>query len=85
MSGLCGFTPKELRQPGQKPKLKRARQFTIWALSKETELTHRQIGNERGASQDTVRGVLKRIDKRLKQNPLNDWHRAWNQQLDLEP
>lgn len=72
---VTGASPGELRRVRRGPHANPARRFAVWALDRQTELKHREIGALLGMSTTQVANVLWRWP--ASREAMEDWIRAW--------
>jgi hypothetical protein len=69
------MTRKELRRGMRGPKGNPARRFAVWALGKDTLLTHAELGNLLGMTGASVAKDLAIPHKDI--DAFSDWAEAW--------
>ncbi|MCU0664049.1 MAG: hypothetical protein MUC50_17190 [Myxococcota bacterium] len=69
------MTRKELRRGVRGPKGNPARRFAVWALAKDTLLTHAKLGNLLGMTGASVAKDPARPHKHI--DSFSDWAEAW--------
>ena len=77
---VTGETPATLRVAARGPRANPARRFAVWALRRQTKLSHSGIGRRLEMSSNQVAKVLARLREG---NPsIADWQDAWRRRMD---
>ncbi|MCP4675940.1 MAG: hypothetical protein GY854_10625 [Deltaproteobacteria bacterium] len=75
VSEVTGAMHRELKQTIMGPRANPARRFAVWALKRQTLLTHAEIGKLLDMTATQVGNVLTRFKSRT--SPLNEWTTEW--------
>ncbi len=77
VASTTGATLDQLMEVKRGPRANPARRFAVWAVARETALTHRQIGNLLGMSTNQVNLVLSRLGRTRPTRQLLEWMSQW--------
>lgn len=75
--GVTGATLADLKRAEMGPRANPARRFAIWALSRSSVLSQREVGKMLNASYGQVTALLGRLRKRGAPEPLRGWMSDW--------
>ena len=72
---VTGAAKRDLRQAKMGPHANPARRFAVWALKRQTLLTHAEIGKTLQMTTVQVGNVLTRL--KLNRAPFEEWTERW--------
>ena len=72
---ICACTADDLRHVAMGPRANPPRRFAVWALRRNTRMTHREIGQVLHMTTQQVANVLRRFHS--SEEPVSGWMREW--------